>query len=61
MPDLGKLSLYLDLKLRMNTHCCEWLRCVEEVGDAMWNIVYYNTILGRIDLQTGRITGTNHV
>jgi hypothetical protein len=29
--------------------------------DAMWNIVYYNTILGRIDLQTGGITGTDHV
>ncbi len=34
---------------------------LEEVGDAMWNIVYYNTILGRIDLQTGRITGIDHV
>ena len=34
---------------------------LEEVGDGMWNIVYYNTILGRIDLQTGRITGIDHV
>jgi len=30
---------------------------LEEVGDTMWNIVYYNTVLGRIDLQTGKITG----
>ena len=30
---------------------------LEEVGDAVWNIVYYNTVLGRIDLQTGKITG----
>jgi hypothetical protein len=22
-----------------------------------WSIVYYNTILGRIDLQTGKVTG----
>ncbi|MCH7869991.1 MAG: IS481 family transposase [Myxococcales bacterium] len=29
----------------------------EEVDDAIWSIVYYNTILGRIDLQTGKITG----
>ena len=33
----------------------------EEVGDGMWNIVYYNTILGRIDLQAGRITGIDHL
>jgi len=30
---------------------------LEEVGDTMWNVVYYNTVLGRIDLQTGKITG----
>jgi hypothetical protein len=30
---------------------------LEEVGDTMWNIVYYNAVLGRIDLQTGKITG----
>jgi transposase InsO family protein len=33
----------------------------EEVGDELWNIVYYNTILGRIDLQTGKITGNDKV
>ena len=32
-----------------------------EVGDAVWNIVYYNTVLGRIDLQTGKITGSENV
>ena len=30
---------------------------LEEVGDALWNIVYYSTLLGRIDERTGRITG----
>jgi hypothetical protein len=30
-------------------------------GDAVWNIVYYNTVLGRIDLQTGKITGSENV
>ena len=34
---------------------------LEEVGDAVWNIVYYNTVLGRIDLQTGKITGSENV
>jgi hypothetical protein len=29
----------------------------EEVDDAIWTIIYYNTILGRIDLKTGMITG----
>lgn len=32
---------------------------LEEVDDGTWSIVYYNTILGRIDLQTGRITGND--
>ncbi len=30
---------------------------LEEVGDGLWNIVYYKTLLGRIDERTGRITG----
>jgi hypothetical protein len=30
---------------------------LEEIGDGVWNIVYYRTLLGRIDEQTGRITG----
>jgi hypothetical protein len=34
---------------------------LEEVGDDVWNIVYYNTVLGRIDLQTGKITGSENV
>jgi hypothetical protein len=30
---------------------------LEEIGDGLWNIVYYRTLLGRIDERTGRITG----
>ncbi len=30
---------------------------LEEVDDAIWTIIYYNTILGRIDLKTDMITG----
>lgn len=30
----------------------------EEVADGIWNIVYYQTLLGRLDLRTGRVTGT---
>ncbi len=30
---------------------------LEEVGDGLWNIVYYETLLGRIDERTRRITG----
>jgi hypothetical protein len=30
---------------------------LEQVGDGLWNIVYYMTLLGRIDERTGRITG----
>ena len=34
---------------------------LEEVDDGIWSIVYYNTILGRIDLETGKITGNEKV
>ena len=30
---------------------------LEEVGDGIWNIVYYTTLLGKIDDRTARITG----
>jgi putative transposase len=30
---------------------------LEEVGDGIWNIVYYRTLLGRIDERSLRITG----
>ncbi len=30
---------------------------LEEVGDGIWNIVYYSTSLGKIDERTARITG----
>jgi len=30
---------------------------LEEVGDGVWNIVYYSTLLGKIDERTSRITG----
>ncbi len=32
---------------------------LEEVGDGLWDIVYYRTLLGRIDERTGRITGVD--
>jgi hypothetical protein len=34
---------------------------LEEVGDDVWNIVYYSTVLGRIDIQTDEITGSDNV
>ena len=30
---------------------------LEEIGDGIWNIVYYRTLLGRIDERTATITG----
>jgi transposase InsO family protein len=30
---------------------------LEEVGDGIWNIVYYTTLLAKIDERTGEITG----
>jgi putative transposase len=30
---------------------------LEEVGDGCWSIIYYDTLLGRIDERTGEITG----
>jgi len=30
---------------------------LEEIDDGVWNIVYYQTLLGRLDLRTGKITG----
>jgi transposase len=32
---------------------------LEEVADGLWDIVYYRTLLGRIDERTGRITGVD--
>ena len=34
---------------------------LEEVDDGIWNIVFYNTLLGRIDRRTGTITGNEKV
>jgi hypothetical protein len=30
---------------------------LEEVGDGVWNLVYYRTLLGKIEERTGQITG----
>jgi putative transposase len=30
---------------------------LEEVADGIWNLVYYRTLLGRIDVRSGHITG----
>jgi putative transposase len=30
---------------------------LEEVGDGIWNIVYYRTLLGKMDERTSRMTG----
>ena len=30
---------------------------LEEVGDGIWNIVYYTTLIGKIDARTLQITG----
>jgi len=30
---------------------------LEEAADGIWNIVYYSTLLGKIDERTARITG----
>ena len=34
---------------------------LEEVDDGIWNIVYYNTLLGRLNRRTGTITGNEKV
>ncbi len=34
---------------------------LEDVDGDVWSIVYYNTVLGRIDLKTGKITGSENV
>jgi hypothetical protein len=30
---------------------------LEEIAEGVWNIVYYRTLLGRIDERSGKITG----
>ena len=30
---------------------------LDEIGEGLWNIVYYSTLLGRIHERTGQITG----
>jgi putative transposase len=32
---------------------------LEEVADGIWNLVYYRTLLGRIDVRSGLVTGVN--
>lgn len=34
---------------------------LEEVDDGIWNIIYYTTVLGRVDQRTGQITGAQMV
>ena len=34
---------------------------LEEVDDGIWNIIYYQTLLGRIDERDGKITGVQSV
>jgi hypothetical protein len=34
---------------------------LEEIEDDIWNIVYYNTVLGRLNRKTGKITGHDKV
>ena len=34
---------------------------LKEIDDGMWNIVYYTTLLGRIDEHDGKITGVQSV
>jgi putative transposase len=33
---------------------------LEEVADGLWNLVYYRTLLGRIDVRSGLLTGVSH-
>jgi hypothetical protein len=30
---------------------------LEPIDDGLWNILYYNTLLGRLSQRTGKITG----
>jgi len=30
---------------------------LEEVGDGIWNVVYYTTLLAKLDERTGEMTG----
>ena len=34
---------------------------LEEIDDGLWNIVYYDTLLGRIDQASGKLTGAHAV
>ena len=34
---------------------------LEEIEEDIWNIVYYNTVLGRLNRRTGKITGHDKV
>jgi hypothetical protein len=34
---------------------------MEEIDDGIWNIVYYNTVVGRLNRKTGKITGHDKV
>lgn len=34
---------------------------LEEIDEGIWNIVYYNTVLGRLNRKTGKITGHDKV
>ena len=46
---------------RMPTYRTQGKRSLNFLSAEIWNIVYYSTILGRIDLKTGKITGNEKV
>ena len=32
---------------------------LEAIDDGIWNIIYYTTLLGRLDERTGKVTGAS--
>jgi transposase InsO family protein len=48
---LGALQIFISHALRGDQVG------LEEIDDGLWNILYYKTLLGRLDQRTGKITG----
>ena len=56
VSNAGSFRLWRDAPFLSQALAGEWVG-LEDLGDGRWNIVYYETLLGRYDTKTRKITG----
>ena len=58
MSKAGTFRLFSKQLFLSNALCDEYI-ALEEVDDGLWNIIFYNSLLGRFDQSTSLITGAD--